>query len=726
MLIRDDNITPPPEPPVTDAAPVPDDAREKAPPKPQVLGELRRDLEIFRGGHDDTGAKTWILFDPVGDTYFRISEADYRIIRLWTGNPEAGDFLEKLRRAGIHTTREHLLAFAQFLFHSNLLRASYQVTAAKAEKLRAVKRKMIWHLILSYYLFFRIPLWSPNRFLVRTHEVVEWIFNRWTLWALRLLAGVGYLCLIVNFYKFTDAFLSSINIQGMIRYSIAVVVIKIIHEFSHAYTACHYGCRVRRMGIAFIFFFPRLYTDLTDSWRIRDRSRRFLIDGAGIISEFMIGGVAALVWANTGEGLTHAVAYYIFAVSIINTVLINGNPFIRYDGYYMLMDLVNIDNLQKRGVTVIRNVWRKNLFGLPVEDDPARGFKRFFLFFYGIGMFVYRIFLYLSIILLVYFHFAKALGIVLLVLEVYLMILKPIIEEAKFVIMNRARLNWRRTAWTLAGAGLLLALLVTPLPWRIAAPCEVKSEHAVTVYAPVDGFLTQLPPTDGTAVKNGDVLFEQDNPLLTLRQREADLDIAIHRNELDRAERDAKTIGEGQVIRQALASSIDARDEMQRRAKQQRTLATGDGVFTRHDRHLVPGKYLNRGTVVGAIHAPNARNVAAFIPEDDMKFIRPGDRATVELNNTLKRYRGKVVAVREMMAVLEPSPVLDVFGGTLLTTPLDDQTFIPQAATYRVDIELDEPAPTGRSGMARIRKFSSVAGNLARTVVRVLRTELSF
>ncbi len=728
MLIRDDREIIEPDrvesPPIASAPASAPGTPE--PPKPQPLGEIRPDLKVFRGGRDEYGKRTWVIFDPVGDAYFRIGDDDYRIIRLWTGNPEAGEFVEKLRRAGINTTREHLVKLSAFLFHSHLQRAVYRATEAKAAKVRGYKRDMFWHMVLNYYLFFRIPLWTPDRFIVRTRAAVEAVFNRWTLAALRVLAAIGYLCLVVNFYKFTDAFAKSINFQGVVRYSIAVVLIKIVHEFCHAYTARHFGCRVRRMGVAFIFFFPRLYTDLTDSWRIHDRYRRFLIDGAGIFSELVIGGIAALVWANTGEGVTHTVAYYIFAVSIINTVMINGNPFIRYDGYYMLMDLVNIDNLQKRGVDVVRNFWRKHLFGLPVEAEPARGLKLAFLIFYGIGMFVYRIFLYFSIILLVYFNFAKALGIVLLMLEVYLMILKPIIGEGKYLVMNRAKLQFGRTAWTLTGAGVLLALLLLPLPWRIAAPCEVKSEGGAMIYAPVDGFVTVLPPVDGAEVKTGDLLLEQRNPMIDFKRRDAEIDIKIHEAELDRAERNTEILGQSQVIRRALESSRNTLEEMKRREANQKTFAPASGVFTRYDRQLIENKYLNRGDVIGSIHSPNSRRVTAFVPEDDVKHLKSGDGVTLELNNELETFPGKIIGVREMLKVSEPSPVLDVFGGPILTVAPDEHTFIPQTAHYLVEIELEKPVPTGRSGTARIRKFSSVAGNFFNKTLKVLRTELSF
>ncbi len=729
MIIREDNVAVPSLPerlPTPGATPTPGAGPGPKPQPQQRLGELRPDLELFRGDRNEFGEATWVIFDPVADTYFRITDEDYRIIRLWTGNPELHAFVTKLANAGLRVPPERLLLLAAFMQQNGLLRPSYRTSEERGIKMRDFRKKMFWHMLLNYYLFFRIPLWSPDRFICRTREVVEAIFNRWVLAALRVLAGIGYLCLIVNWYRFTDAFLNSISIQGMIRYSIAVMAIKVIHEFSHAYTARHFGCRVRRMGVAFIVFFPRLYTDLTDSWRVRDRYRRFLIDGAGIFSELIIGGIAALVWANTGPGLTHSVAYYIFAVSIINTVLINGNPFIRYDGYYMLMDLVNIDNLQKRGTVVVRNLWRHYLFGLPAEPDPSRGWKRAFLIGYGIGMFFYRIFLYLSIILLVYFNFAKAVGIVLLILEVYLMILKPIMGEGKTLFMNRKRMNRRKALLSLSGAALIVALLAVPLPWRIAAPCEVAAPGAVMVYAPEDGAAVKLPPRDGTRIAAGDLLLQQENPQLEWRIREADVGIALDSEQLDQAERSDQLLGQIAVIRESLESSRATREEMLRRRELLTTTAPIDGIFTRRDRHLTPGKQLNRGDLIGEIHPFQSLQVTAYVSEEDVKFLRNGDAVSVELNDALPVHSGKITAIREVTTLLPPSPLLDAFGGPILTTPVEENAYLPQTACYQVDVLLTDPLPTGRSGTARIRRYASIGGNLLRSTLRVLRRELSF
>jgi len=697
------------------------------PKQPEHTGELRSDLELFKGGADETGMPTWVIFDPVSGNYFRISERDYRIIACMTGNMELESFVDKLRQSGIYAGKEDVTKVLSFLQQSNLMKPVYKATETKALRAREMKRKMFWHIVLNMYLFFRVPLISPDRFLVRTLDAIRIIFNRWTMLALKMLAILGYLCLVLNFHKFADASLASISMKGLLRYSLAIVLIKVIHEFAHAYTARYFGCRVRRMGVAFIVFFPRFYTDITDSWRIPERWKRFLIDGAGIFSEIIIGGFAALVWANTSTGPANTIAYYIFTVSIINTVMVNGNPFIRYDGYYMLMDLLNIDNLQKRGVELVRGIWRRNLFGMPVPPDPSTGWKRLLLVSYSICSFLYRIFLYTSIILIVYFNFTKAVGIVLLFLEVWLLLVKPTIEEGKFFVKNWKSFNRRKLAISLVGVSFIALLLLIPLPWRICLPCEIKPVDSAMVYAPINGYLEGLPLADGSSVRKGDLIMTQMDPLLEIRREETKIDTELARLQLDQAQTDKEQLPQIDVRKESLEYSRTAQAEAERRSLLMQTTSQIDGIFSLYDQHLRHGKWLAKGDIVGEVYRPGSRKALAFAVEDDVKHIRIGNRVSVSLSDELASYSGRVTGINPVPAALPPSPLLNVFGGPIPGFIGEDGLFKPVSTYYQIEIEFPSGSPAeGRTGIASLGKYSSVAGNFARKTIQVLQRELSF
>jgi len=712
----------------TPGAPVPKQQAQGQEQK-HYIGRLRSDLELFRGEANLKGDPTWVIFDPVADSYFKISDANYHMVRALSGNMEIEQYLEKLKSIGIHADKMEVMKLIKFLQSSNLFMPRYLQSEAQAARMREMKKKMFWQRLMSTYLFFKIPIVKPDRFLNRTIDIVRHILNKWTLALLWIIAIAGYIGLVMNWHKFTEKFISSISLQGLARYSLAVIAVKFIHEFAHAYAAKIHGVRVRRMGLAIVFFVPRLYSDLTDSWRIHDWKKRFLIDGAGIISEIIIGGFAALVWVNTVPGLTHSVAYFIFAVSIINTVLINGNPFIRYDGYFMLMDFLGIDNLQQRATERTKALWRKHLFGLDLPtNDNTHGWKRPFLVVFGICSFAYRLFLYTSIIMIVYFQFPKAIGIVLLCLEVYLLILKPLTGEIKFLIMMRKKMSRTKSLLSYLGIAVILLCFFLPLPWDVSLPCEVRPVNFERVYAR-SGFISDILIKDGQEVKKNQLLFRQSNPYLSWRLQEALVGIKRDETILDQAQSSVKRLGEIKIDRRALQSSRNLVKELKRKESLLDIRSGLDGVFAFYDQKLKAGKWLRKGDVIGEVYNPKLKKVVAYVGEDEMRKLEAGDKIKLHLKRDLKAYSGVITAVNDVAAELEPTPLLDVFGGNILSNQNPQRGYFkPLHPCYQVTIKIDDTVnlPIGRSGAINIRKYSSIGGNMVRKVISVLQRELTF
>lgn len=707
-------------------------SEDKQPEKKHFTGELRTDLEIFKGEPDSNGKPNWIIFDPVSDKYFRISGEDHSIIGTISENCEVDAFIEKLCLRGIHCEKDKVLRILNFLHQSNLMLPIYHVTEEKMLKFREAKRRAFIHMLLNTYLFFKVPILKPDRLLARTIGTVTQIFNWWTLMFITVIAVSGYISLITGWHKFTADLLGTINLQGLIRYSLAIVLIKFVHEFAHAYTAKACGIRVRRMGVAFIIFFPRLYTDLTDSWRIPSRKSRFWIDSAGIISELLIGGWAALVWAYSGPGVTQSVAYYIFAVSIINTVLINGNPFIRYDGYYLLMDVVNIDNLQSRSIERIRENFRHYCFGIEyTNNDNTRGIKKAFLIFFGIASFLYRIFLYTSIILIVYFQFTKTLGILLLVLEIWLLIIKPFMAEYKMIKLLKNKIKKRNALSSMIGTCAVLLALFLPLPWNISLPCEIKPAQTTLLYAKNDGYLEMLYFDDGNQVKLGQKVMTQYNPAIGWTLRESQLELEICDFELDSAQSSITTLGQTQIKLQAKRNAENTVKEFKHKLNSLEFYSPIDGVLALYDRHLKQGKWLRKGEIIGEIFNPDKMIVTAYIPEAELKKINGNEHVSIALTDMPGSFSGKIVSpVTPSPVVLPPSPLLHIFGGKITCYPSEEQnTFMPLEPHYRIDIEFDRkpdiPA-AGRTGTIWLRKYSSVGGTILRNTFSTLLKELSF
>ena len=318
-------------------------------PEP-VTGVLRGDVELIRGNPP-------LLFDRQADAYYKVSPEMLDVIAYWNESLPISQFQEKLDRNGIAVDRETLLQLLAFLQQNNLLAPGYGHIGVKRDRQAELREKTAFLRFSAAYLFFKLPPWRPERFFEKIAPFTGWLCSRWIILLLVIPASLGYLLMLRDFGSVRTTFLDSLSWAGLAKYFVAILFLKFIHEAAHSLAAIHFHCRVRGIGIGFMVFYPRLYTDTTDSWRL-PRRQRLLIDAAGIIIELLLGGIAALLWCYLPPGSWKSTMFYIFTVSTLSTSFVNGNPFIRYDGYYILCDLLNIENLMSRSSEYIRQFWR--------------------------------------------------------------------------------------------------------------------------------------------------------------------------------------------------------------------------------------------------------------------------------------------------------------------------------------------------------------------------------
>ena len=696
----------------------------------RLTGILRDDLQLFKGAQDEKGKDSWIIFDPVTDRYFRISDASYQIISRFNTPLPIDEFLQKLEQAGISSDLKEVLKADSFLRQNNLFMPEFCISEEKTRQTKAAKKKALPFKILSSYLFFKIPLFKPDNFLNATSDTVKAIFNKWTLILLGLISLWGYINLINKWHRLTADISSSLNFEGLFKFMITVVFLKVLHEFAHAYSAKLQGVRVRRMGISFIVFFPRFYTDLTDSWRISGRTGKIIIDGAGILFELLIGGFAALAWACSTPGMVNTVSYYILAVSIANTVLINGNPLIKYDGYYLLMDLLGIDNLQQRSVMEFKILIRKVFFGIDSSyATPTLGWTKYLLIFYGVSSFIYRIFLYTSIILIVYFKFVKIVGIVLAAIEAYIFLISPLMLETKAIMMlDKKKKKLLISALSLA---VLILILIIPLPWRISVPCEVRSAQFGVIYVSHDGFLEGFHVKDGEKIKKGSSVISLYNPLLDMKSEEEKLELSLLKTELDQLRCSQQTLGSSKVKLQQINAKLKLIDEIKRKKALLEIVSPLEGIFVQYDRHLKNDKWLKKGEAVGEVYNPGELVLYAYLKEDELISVKKGRKASVYLNGETCGITGTVLSVNSITeSKMELSPLLSTCSGPILVLKKKPEasSYEPAEPYYRVIIALPEDSrvSVGRTGEVKIVTYKSLCFNMLRKSFNILQKELSF
>lgn len=700
-----------------------------------IIGKLRSDLKIFPGGADPSGHETWSIFDPVSDRYSRMDSNDYKLLTLLDREQPLDALLERVKDAGGNADRAVVMKEIFFLESSNLFVKGYGSDAKIAKNAETIKDKILKNRLLNSYLFLNIPILKPDPFFEKTMPFVKKIFNKWTMFLIGLISLSGYISLLPQTERLGSIFWNSFQIEGMLGYLLAIFALKIVHEAAHAYCAKFEGVRVRKMGIAFIVFLPRFYTDITDAWRLPDRKKRCIIDAAGILSEIIIGGFAAIIWNNTQPGVLNTIAYSFFTVSIITTIFINGNPFIRYDGYFLLMDIVNIDNLYMRGIESVRVFCHKKFLGIKNVQknflNELPGWRYYFIGIYAVASFLYRIFLYASIIMIVYLKFTKALGIMLFALEAWLLIIKPLVNEIRMVSKSKKSFDEKNIKGSSIAVIVLIALFFFPLPWDIELPCEILPIEHQFVYAKSPGFLKAIKVQDGGPVKAGADLFLLENPYLAWDGKTKEFDIAMQEIYLDYVRSDKKQLEYAKLELKRLELLNNSLTENLRQRSLLNIKSVIDGSFVLADRRLYPGKWINEGEFLGEVFCPEKQVITAYADESVVGKLKTGRRATLNLDGTLGKYYGTVVAVNPAPVKIPEmnSPILDIYGGPLSTTrSVEGSTLSFVFPMYIVHIMPDKGVliPAGRSGEIHISEYTSIGMNVIKKIMNLFRKEIAF
>ncbi|NBB83745.1 MAG: methyltransferase, partial [Alphaproteobacteria bacterium] len=376
------------------------------------------------------GAPTWTVYDPVRNRYFRIGRTAAALIHAWhRGDPDA--VLAAARaETGTTVAPAELERFRQFLEMNDLTAESGPARTRDLLRRAAAARPHWSKWLLTNYLFLRIPIVRPDAFLDATLPVVRPLMSRAMAAIVGLCGLLGIVLAIRQWDQFVATFLHFFSLAGVLWFGLALIATKIVHELAHAYTAKRFGCRVHTMGVAFLVLWPVLYTDVSDAWRLASRRARLQIGAAGMASELALACLATLAWSFLPDGPVRAAAFLIATATWAMTLFINLNPFLKFDGYYLLSDLLGVSNLQGRSFALGRWRLREAIFGFgePAPEPLPRRLRRG-LIVYAWLTWVWRFFLFIGIALLIYHFFIKVVGILLMVVELAWFIARPVRNE---------------------------------------------------------------------------------------------------------------------------------------------------------------------------------------------------------------------------------------------------------------------------------------------------------
>ncbi|CAD5372808.1 Membrane protein with HlyD domain [Rubrivivax sp. A210] len=683
---------------------------------------LREELRLHEGPADRAGHPTWTLHDPVRHRFLRIDWTTFEILRRWW----LGDAQLIAEAVNQHSALQvdaddvgEVLALA---LREELAQAPAppRATVTGQQGLRGAAR---W--LLHHYLFFRIPLLRPDRGLQQLLPLLRGLGSG-VFTAATVLALVGGLFGMLQHAEALRAqWLDLLSWQGLLLYGATLIAVKLAHELGHALVAKHHGCRVPTMGVAFMVMWPMAYTDTTEAWKLSSARARMQIAAAGVRTELAIAAWASLAWGLLPEGPARTAAFVLSTTSWLSTVFVNLSPFMRFDGYFLLCDALELPNLHERSFALTRHALRAALLGW--QAPPPEHFEpplRRALIAFGLVTWAWRLGLYLGIALTVYAFGFKLLGLFLMAVELAWFISMPVLRE--LAVWRKGWQEWhgRPRAWLSA---LWLALLGAALclPWQraVTGAALLQPAQHLALQLPAPALLTALHVQPGQAVQAGQVLLRASTP--GLERQAAGVRATLHRLETEVAA--ASLGGEQQGRWASLQSELRmARDEaaaIETELARYAPRAPFDGVVV----DMLPG------LAAGQMSPPARQNLlqlagaarwlaVAYVDEETARALQAGQTAALGVDaEPLRRWPARVASVAPQPSVPLPEAVLVQAHGGLIDARETAAGWVPLRAQYRVELELDAAPPLALRAWRGHVRLQGAEQSLAGQAWRALR-----
>jgi putative peptide zinc metalloprotease protein len=567
------------------------------------------------------GERWIVLEDPFSNNFFRLRPAAYEFIaRLRPDRTVEEVWKECLERFPVDAPgQETAIQLLSQLYFANLLQ--YRMAADSVQLFNRFKKRQQREISARFLnlMFMRFPLLDPDRFLVRTLPVLGKLIS--PVGAVLWLIVVGWALKTVfdNFGALREQAQNFLAPGNLIGVYVSLIIVKTFHEFGHAYFCRKFGGEVHVMGVMLMIFTPMPYMDATSSWGFRSRWRRALVGAAGMIVEIFLAALATFVWAGTGQGTLHSLARNVMIIASVSTVIFNGNPLLRFDGYYILSDLLEIPNLSQRALAHLRHLGEHYLFGVKQSVSPARTPKEAgWLTTYGITSGIYRLVVFTGVLFVVADRFL-IIGIIMAAVCLISWVTVPLGRYIHYLAVSPRldRIRGRAIAVSAGFAALaILFLQVVPFPNHFRAPGVLRAVERSEIVNDTSGHFAELLAPSGTQVK-------KDQPLIRLANRELELELAgtiaraqeIQARILKAMSQEAANL---KPLRDLLDSTQVRIEKLQHDADCLTIRARHDGIWVAPGIEDFIGRWLPRGSHVGTVINPDSFDFEATVREEDV------------------------------------------------------------------------------------------------------------
>ena len=730
--------------------------------------KMRSDVSASRQSYQ--GRDYWVIKDPISLKYFRFEEEEFALLKMMDGtlSPEQIKRRFDYEFAPQKITLQELYQFVGMLYRSCLLISDAIGQGVELKKRGDEKSFQQTKSTFSNILAVRFRGFDPDA-LLNTLDQWFWWFFSWPAFLLATMIWFSAAALLFTHFDLFSQKLPSFHeffaAKNWIWLALVMAVTKVIHEFGHGMACKRFGGQCHEMGVMLLVLTPCLYCNVSDSWTLPSKWKRALIAAAGMYFELVIAAIAVFVWWFSQPGMINQLALNVVFVSSVSTILFNGNPLLRYDGYYILSDLMEIPNLRQKATTILQRQLASWTMGIESRSDPFLPTRRkWFFAIYSVAAAAYRWFITFSIFWFLYSllepYGVKVIGQAIAMMAIWGLLGMPLMQAYRFFSVpgRFGTVDKGRTILSACVcAAAFIGVMMIPIPRFVRCPFIVQPAGVENLYVDVPGKLANVYVSLGDELSPGEAV-------LTLQSDELDMQIvklegAVKSSQLEYElyQRAAQTAGSNEnVVNQVAVVETqlkNATEDLQLRqqdvqrltvvapvkgslvppAKTQKRTSNTEGLNRWHgypteSRNI--GSYLEQGTIVGRI-VPDSKKLEAVLAVDqsEIEFVRNGQSVQlfpVAIPGSIVESNVQEISTSKMKAV--PKGLSSRFGGDLVATRDDQGNDVPQSTTYQVSVpfELDtELLSDGCTGKAKIRAGSQTVGQrLVRLIQQTFRFDL--
>ena len=733
---------------------------------------LRRRPDLESRRHRYHGRAYWVVKEPVGLNYFRFHDEEFAILNMLDGQTSLQQIKENFQ-AEFAPQRISLQDLQQFvgMLHRSGLVISHSGGQGRQLRRRGdqKKRKELLGKFTNVFAI-RFRGIDPDRILNRLLPWFGWLFTVWCLIAAACFGLTAITLVLLNYQEFKTklpTFESFFAANNWVWLGLTMASVKVLHEFGHGLSCKKFGGECHEMGAMLLVFTPCLYCNVSDSWMLPNKWQRVFIGAAGMYVELILASIATFLWWFSEDGFFNFLCLSVMFICSVSTVVFNGNPLLRFDGYYITMDLLEIPNLRQKANEILKRWFQKNCLGLELQDNPFLPTQYRFMFgLFTIASSIYRwvvafgIIMFLNQVLKPYG--LQSLGRAFAVAGVAGMIVPAVISIVKFFrTPGRAQKMKRANVLTsvLIAAAIISLFCFLPLPFHVNCAIEAQPKDGKEVRTFVPGKIVKWNKRPGDSVEANEVIGELENIDLEIQLKKArgELEMVLTRYKLldNFASRDPSLAAQVAEEQKALQTAIGTVKEIENQYARLSIRSPIDGVICqppdKQDNKAAKAQQQLPSWSGSPFHEKNAEAVfeegelicivapspelegVLVVDQHDLGLVKVGDKPAdhqVEVMfeaAKLESFYGKIRSFSQS-EMKETSASLSTQAGGSLDTKTDETgRTLPMSTSYQAKVDFENltiPLRGGYRGQANVHlAWKSLGWRLYRYVVKTFNFE---